>query len=82
VEVFDPASTRDTNSESELLYDWQFIANQFCWWLCSLGTDNIETIVSNSSCIVACVFVATIASFGFHGNVITGRCLAIDVFSL
>jgi hypothetical protein len=35
VEVFDPASTWE--SESELLYDWRFTANQF------IGAEPLET---------------------------------------
>jgi hypothetical protein len=43
VEIFDPASTRETSdSESQLLYDWRFTANQFV-----LATSPLSLRISN-----------------------------------
>jgi hypothetical protein len=53
VEVFDPASTRDlteSQSESKLLYDWRFTANQFVLMTSPLRLKASNFIVQLNTC--------------------------------
>jgi hypothetical protein len=71
VEVFDPASTRGNNSESELLYDRRFTANEFV-----LATSPLTLPTSNYFQLNTCghsPYVTCSLTRGWHGSDIKHR---------
>jgi hypothetical protein len=68
-------------SESELLFEWQFVANQFASYTVTYvryiasARTQLKTPFSKSFSLVACVSVATVACLVCRGNVFMSRFL-------